>query len=158
MWFQLLESARNGDTRMYTAAVLQPKSVEKLLHVMREKLDLEKHGFECVTPQGEPLPHHMTINLGPFDAKINKPEILGHEAVLIIDSLWFCKTIGACAARVTKAYVKSEQFTSINANKHITICLKPPAKPVDSNKIFETGEFVEIEHLLTLTAHIQEIQ
>lgn len=143
---------------MYTAAVLHPKSVEKLLRIMREKLDLEKHGFECLTPQGEPLPHHMTINLGPFDTKVNSPEILGRTAILIIDSLWFCKTIGACAARVTKASVNTQQIKSINANKHVTICLKPPAKPFHSNKIFNTGEIIELEQPIALLANVQEVQ
>lgn len=141
---------------MYTAAVLRSEAVEMLLQKMQEKLSLEE--FECMTPQGEPLPHHMTINLGTFDAKINNPEILGHAAVLIIDSLWFCKTIGACAARVIKSYAESEEVNSINVNKHITICLKPPAKAFHSNKIFEAGECVMLDDPLILMADIQEVE
>lgn len=143
---------------MYTAAVLRPESVEILLETLREKLDLEEHGFACVTPQGEALPHHMTINLGSFDTTVNKPELLGRSTILFVDSLWFCKTIGACAARVTRAYSDGEEINSINQNKHITICLKPPAKAFHSNKIFEAGECVMLEQQLNLMADIQEVQ
>jgi len=100
----------------------------------------------------------MTINLGSFDDKINKPEFLGQPTLLFVDSIWHCKTIGACAARVTRAFANGEQINSINENKHITICLKPPAKAFHSNKIFEAGECVKLGMELALMADIQEVQ
>jgi len=140
---------------MYTAAVLRPDSALKLKQIMREKIDLENLGFECKTPQGEPLPHHMTLNLGLFDNTLNDPELLGSEIVLTVDSLWYCEMIGACAAKV----IDSQSAKSINTQKHITICLKPPAKPFQSNKLFEPmTKQIMLDAPLTLEASIQEIQ
>ena len=143
---------------MYTAAVLQPESADVLKQAMRDAIDLENRGFECVTPQGEPLPHHMTMNLGPFDSTVNKSELLGKPAILWIDSLWWCETIGACAARVNRAYSEGELINSSHDNKHITICLKPPAKAFHSNKIFDGGKMIILKQPLTLMADIQEVK
>lgn len=143
---------------MYTAAVLRKESAEDLLLAMRGKTNLEEEGFECVTPQGEPLPHHMTINLGSFDWTLNDPKILGQSCIIYIDSIWFSKEIGACAARVTRAYCDGKEINSINKNKHVTICLKPPAKPFHSNQIFENGESIKLDMDLALLTDIQEVQ
>jgi len=143
---------------MYTAAVLRQESTKDLLLAMRSKTNLEEEGFECVTPQGEPLPHHMTINLGKFDSILNDPQILGQPCLQFIDALWFSKEIGACAARVTRAYCDGKEINSINENKHVTICLKPPAKPFHSNKIFENGECIKLDMDLSLLSDIQEVQ
>jgi hypothetical protein len=140
------------NTGMYTAAVLRPNSVLELLQALRETTDLESRGFVCLTPQGEPLPHHMTINLGTFDDSVNKPELLGKSAILYVDSIWYCDEIGACAAQVCKAYSEGNPVNSINEHKHITICLKPPAKPVYSNKIFDSGKSVKLSKNLVLVA------
>jgi hypothetical protein len=130
---------------MYTAAVLDSESVDLLTTLMRNTLDLEKLGFELQTPQREPLPHHMTINLGRFDHRLNHPDILDERADIYIDSLWWSEEIGVCAARVTEALSHdsfNQPISTINSktSPHITICLKPPAKPVDSNKLFRNGQ------------------
>lgn len=146
-------------TRMYTAAVLRPESVELLTKIMREHRDLESEGFEYKTPSGDPLPHHMTINLGRFDSAINDPSLLGEEAVLVVNRLYYCYTTGACAAYVCDAY--STDFVpieSINKNKHITICLKPPAKPFHSNDIFDKAYVIHLDEHLMLAVDIVEVE
>jgi hypothetical protein len=143
---------------MYTAAVLNPKSAEVLKKTMRDKLGLEGCGFECQTPQGEPLPHHMTINMGPLDTSINDPRILDKPAILCVDSIWYCKTIGACAAKILFCELENNTINSTNSIKHITICLKPPAKAFHSNKIFTDGEYIKLDEPLILEAHVREIE
>lgn len=143
---------------MYTAAVLRPDSVSELLREFREIADLENQGFVCLTPQGESIPHHMTINLGNFDTTVNNPELLGKPAVLYVDSIWYCKEIGACAAHVKSSYSDGKSINSINEHKHITICLKPPAKAFHSNKIFEKGQCLKLPEDLVLMADIQEVK
>lgn len=140
---------------MYTAAVLTLESIE-ILKNLASRLGLEDFVYQ--TPQGDALPHHMTINLGKFDESLNDPLLLGQEVEITIDSIWHCKTIGACAAKVSKTNCCGSEIKSSNTNKHITICLKPPAKPVHSNKLFSEGSKVFIiNEPLVLKAILQEI-
>ena len=52
---------------MYTAAVLRTTSGHLLRWLTKGTTTLEDDGFVFQTPHGEPLPHHMTVNLGLFD-------------------------------------------------------------------------------------------
>jgi hypothetical protein len=147
---------------MYTAAVLKSPSI--LIDRLQNLINLEEKGFVFQSSQG-PLPHHMTINLGSFDPELNDREILGKTAILEIDGIWWSEQLGVCAACVDKAMVGETPLLTINDKescKHITICLKPPAKPVHSNRLFrEMGKhkaearlFME---MLKLEAVIEEI-
>lgn len=145
---------------MYTAIVLDEKSVGILKNISRQ-LDLE--GFVYETPQGEPLPHHMTINLGPLDKSLNNPKILGKKAKLVVDGLWFSREIRACAARVIYAHCGDDEIQSFNEQSHVTICLLPPAKPVQSNDLFDSDLCILddphfIDHPVVLQGEVREVE
>lgn len=141
---------------MYTAAVLNKNSVDVLKKIVVENLNLQ--GFVFETKQGEPLPHHMTINLGTFDAKINNQELVNKPTFLHIDSIFYCEKIGTCAANVIKCECENQNVNSINKHKHITICIKPPAKPFDSNKLFESKSNVFKFKPIVLEAVLKEVK
>lgn len=147
---------------MYTAAVLTPYSIDLLVCLMRKSLDLEKAGFVLKTPSGERLPHHMTINLGAFDSDLNPLEMLKQPVRLVVDSFWYSEEIGACAARVIEATVNEMPVRTINdetSHKHITVCLRPPAKPLHSNKLFQSNtEVSKIDGNCLLVATLQEVR
>jgi hypothetical protein len=142
---------------MYTAAVLTEDSVKTLEDEAKQVFDLT--GFEFSTPAGSKLPHHMTINLGQFDENLNNPDILGKNCILSIQELLICDKIGVCAAKVLTAKFGTIDICSTNIHKHITICLKPPNKPVRSNELFTTEGVrkVELDHLIHLNAIIEEV-
>lgn len=82
---------------MYTAAVLTPMSADLLKWIMRATLRLEDEGFVVENSQGEPLPHHMTICMGPLDESgLHGRSILGDEADLTFDSLVYNHALGVC--------------------------------------------------------------
>lgn len=118
---------------------------------------MEAHGYVFQTVQGESLPHHMTINLGNFDERLNNKEILGATATLWVSH--FLYNDKACAAVVDRAEVNGVPINTINdrtSGKHITMCLLPPARPVDSNTLFAGGSsIIEIEET-SLDAVVQE--
>jgi hypothetical protein len=129
---------------MYTAAVLSPVSGLLLKWIARATLDhLTEQGYEFRTPQGVALPHHMTINLGKPDELLNAADILEMPAVLTVEELVYNDVIGICAYPVVKAAAKVggrwEGIVSANAEPHITCCLKPGAKPKDSNRMLEVA-------------------
>jgi hypothetical protein len=144
---------------MYTAAVLLPDSAQKLKNFVESQNKMELLGFEYKTPSGQSLPHHMTINLELFDPDLNPPELLGQEAELHVDTIWMSEEIGVCAAEVSIAKSGTTEVRSSNKRKHITICLKPPAKPFHSNKMLEGDKkgLILIEPLV-LKAIIQEVE
>ena len=51
----------------YTAVVLDAPSVAAVREHFRDfmRIKLTPMGFAYQTAQGEPLPHHMTMNMGP---------------------------------------------------------------------------------------------
>lgn len=148
---------------MYTAAILKPSSVNILLWLM-QKTRYEKRGFVPKTPTGDPLPHHMTINLGGLDENLNPKEWMGKNCLLTIDSLHQNEKIGVCAARVIKAECEGKPIKTINdenGSKHITLALKPGIKPVQSNKMFqgqsEETQIYQLEQPFILEAVLQEV-
>ena len=145
-------------TRMYTAAVLNDISVKILKEAAERTLDLA--GFEFCTTAGNPLPHHMTINIGPFNTTINDPNLLGEDCVISIREFLICEKIGVCAANVLLAKFGMTNINSTNLHRHITVCLKPPAKPAHSNDLFITEGVrrVEIGHTIHLEARVEEVQ
>lgn len=145
---------------MYTAAVLDEPSVEQL---RQEVLGLHlTGGFRFRTERGSPLPHHVTINLGDFDSKLNPRDVLGKTCEVIVDAIHFDLSVGICAARVIELKTQhSVKIQTSNKHPHITCCLLPPNKPVLSNKLF-TGEWksttiVELSKRLQLKATIMEV-
>jgi hypothetical protein len=145
---------------MYTAAILNPVSAGLLRWIVKAH-GLENKGFSFKTPQNTEVPHHMTINLGPIDVNLNDEEILEKPALLHVDQIVWSHEIGACAARVVKAEVEMRKFPAIywetidtiNAHKHITICLKNGVKPFLSNKLFESdSEIIQLDEVYKLDA------
>ena len=144
---------------IYTAAVLNENSAHLLRWLTKALTDLENEGYVFKTTQGEPLPHHMTLNLGTFDESLNKRNVLGGFAELHIDRISFNHNIGICAAPVNKARVETTAFTSsewvdlnsMNDHPHITTCVKPGVSPKFSNDMLDNATQGTIEVLLDQT-------
>jgi len=139
---------------MYTAAVLDEPSASFLRSFSEENLgDLSK--FVFLTNQGQRLPHHMTVNLGPFHIDLNPGLSLGDTVILRVDKLARNDRIGVCAACVEAAVCDSKPLRSTNRHPHVTVCIMPWSRPKDSNKIFDLSDTVwefrtcELEAVLT---------
>jgi hypothetical protein len=156
---------------MYTAAVLTPMSADLLKWIMRGSLRLEDEGFAVENSQGEPLPHHMTICMGPIDkSDLHGRGILGCEADLTFDSLIYNHALGVCAVPIIKATCLWTSgngkydplpLKSANAYPHITVCIKPESKPRFSNQMLETPHpdtvVTELDQSHILKARIREV-
>ncbi len=152
---------------MYTAVVLDQSAVAALTQKLRETVNLEPE-FSLDGPEGYPLPHHMTLNLGKLDTKLNAEWMLNAECELIVDAFLWCDKIGACAARVVKALVFDDSgnpgelasFNDGKSHKHITTCLKPGVKPFKSNALWDDPSKVNIFTFdpITLEGVVKECQ
>lgn len=157
----------------YTAAVLRPTSGHLLKWITRAVLKPEDDGFLFQTPQGEPLPHYMTLNLGEFDGSLNPPFLLGKRVLLNVRELYLNHTLGVCAAPVVDA-VTEESFgddfkwgsmpiavASKNKCPHITVALKPNSAAKLSNQMLKTpgpqNIIVKLDQTYTLEAVIEEV-
>ena len=144
-------------TRMFTAAVLGRISVALVTWILRGTIDLESKGFYLETPGGDPIPHHMTINLGSLNQSLNPPTILGQTVFLHINQLVYDTDLGVCAAPVFLAEWQGREICTIHAHPHITVCLKPGVKPVLSNKLLEQGgQIYWLDESYCLNATVQE--
>lgn len=123
---------------MYTAAVLTEVSANLLRYMVMFHVKLHEQGFHFRTESSE-LPHHMTINLGPFDDALNDIEINGCPVIISIDTIVYNKKIGVCAATVCDSVAKWDRtkINSANKNPHITCCVKNGCKPRFSNVMLE---------------------
>jgi hypothetical protein len=150
---------------MYTAAVLTPNSRLLLRWMSQALLRVEEKWFVFVTQQGGLLPHHMTINLGKLDPKLNDLYLLGKQVTLSLEEIWLNETLGVCASPVIKAGYYDEKgnwegIASINSHPHITICVKPPSKPVVSNELFKEKQkclIVKLDQIYDLEAIVEEV-
>ena len=115
---------------MYTAVVLDDRSCRELVERLANVEGWTGDGYRYETPAGASLPHHMTVNLGPFDSTLNDPKATEGFVALLVDAFCWDDEKGVCAARVTDPPVKST-----NAQPHVTMCLRPGAKPVASNHL-----------------------
>ena len=144
---------------MYSAIVLTKQSVDQLKQIVLQS-GLENHlkDFEFETKQGNPLPHHMTLSMGPLSKDSNN--LKENEQVLIhVAEIWLNERIGACAAQVVKAEtLDGLEITTINEHPHITCCIKNYAKPFHSNQIFDAEDSIWIEcpNGLELNGFVQE--
>lgn len=153
--------AYRKETGMYTAAVLKPTSAALLKWILRATINLETQGFCLKTQAGEPLPHHMTINMGSLDQSLNPPALLGANVLLCIDGLVYDTELGVCAAPVVFAKWSTaghdREIQTCNVYPHITVCLKPPNKPVLSNTLLKKGGKVHVlDEMYKLEAVVQE--
>lgn len=142
---------------MYTAAVLDMNSRLTLRQALSSSRNMEEFGFVFKTSAGESLPHHMTINLGNFNQNLNNPQILGKAALLTVSHFLYNDKI--CCAVVSHAEVDGVSINTINdqtSGKHITMCLVPPTKPMESNALFKGGALTIKCQSMQLNAIIQE--
>jgi hypothetical protein len=155
---------------MYTAAVLTDISADLLRWIMKGTLDLEQRGF--VTKNGnQKLPHHMTICLGGIENSPHQVTLLGAEATLRVSHMFYHEDLGVCAVPVVKATVswttgdgefEPLPLQSTNNVPHITVCLKPYAKPRTSNEMLERTDDpqvirVNFDQAYDLKAVVREI-
>jgi len=127
---------------MYTAVVLDKKSKDDLKNATNHLL---KKGFESEV-NGVQLPHHMTINLGEFDERLNDPDILGMYAILRAEALWWDHKV--CCVEITEAHATHIENDSIidlipintlNDDEycaHVTMGVKNGGRPRDSKYLF----------------------
>lgn len=144
---------------MFTAAVLQPNSAALLKWIMRGTLDLESEGFQLTTKAGDPLPHHMTLNMGRFDESLNPRAMLGQSVVLHVDRLVADPQLGVCAAPVNLAEWQGGEVRTVNTHPHITVCLKPGSKPMLSNEMLNRLSNVKVfplDEVYRLEAIVEE--
>jgi hypothetical protein len=142
---------------MYTAAVLSDFSKTALEMALLEFEDFTLSGFRFSTAQGGRLPHHMTINLGKFDESLNNITLLGAHVKLQVDRFYYNREIGVCAARVSSSSVYLTTINDEYNQRHITMCLKWPAKPYDSNLLdFDVGPCYILNEPLVLETIIEE--
>lgn len=152
---------------MYTAAVLTPLSVNLLKWIVRATIKLEEAGFLFETIRGDPLPHHMTINLGVIDRKLNPLIVLETKSELQINCINYDLMLGVCAIPVLNAvsYLTESSPTPINTINevpHITLCLKTGVAPRKSNDMFKSGnenmKVLVLDQTYTLEATILEVE
>lgn len=153
---------------MYTAAVLDGFSQRFLEEVLGEHCNFREKGYVFKTNVGVDLPHHMTINLGSFDSDLNPRQFLNASAILRVERFLYDDDI--CAAEVATAVAIDFRdgevrevcdIYTINDERsrpHITMCLRPPARPVQSNHLFaqdSTPVIIELEEPIVLVASIR---
>jgi hypothetical protein len=132
----------------YSGVVLDRDSVK---HLKQMALDFGMpEGFVFVTPQGAPLPHHMTIKMGPLDSPYTDTYVVGEKYTLPVLSIG--KDDRAMAVRVeVPGPIKTKSFP------HVTVAVnKKDGKPFHSNKIPEEN-FEPPPYELLLSGIVQEV-
>jgi|LSQX01.1.fsa_nt_gb hypothetical protein len=139
---------------MYTAAILDESSVKTLRALSEKAFDLT--GFQFLTAQGQTLPHHMTVNLGPLDPGLNPGIELDETTGLVVSRLGRNDRIGVCAAQIETSLCGSKRLRSANRFPHVTLCIMPWAKPKDANKIFSEDDTIWVDLECKLVAVLRE--
>lgn len=142
----------------YIAAVLDQKSQSLLTSLAVESVPSE---FVFKTKAGMLLPHHMTINLGDLDTKLNPSEILGQKVFLEISKIVYNLDLGVCASPVINArLINGNEINSSNLIPHITIGLLSHGKPKDSNMMLEKDEnnqVIKLEFPIILESIVSKV-
>lgn len=133
---------------MYTAVVLNETSRKRLLDEMPAEI-LSLQGFQMVTEAGEPLVHHVTVNLGDFDYDLNPLDLLGQSIDFVVDSFAFDNKVAAFGVRCSESdssVFGEPSVRSMNLKPHITIAVnvENKGKPFLSNKLTEWVEMVPV--------------
>jgi len=141
---------------MYTAVVLNQESRRDLLDVFTDEIRA-LNGFQLQTAQGDPLIHHVTVNMGDFDSELNDKSLLGQEIVMNVISFAKDYRVAAFGVEFLRKNGKSvfgiPGVVTINEMPHITaaINLKEGGKPFYSNKLTDwkpTYKVVEVRGVL----------
>ena len=128
----------------YSAVVLDSESADALKAAAE---DFVPEGFVYNTKAGEPLPHHMTIKMGPLKDKYSEHYTVGDEVSLTVTH------IGVSADAVAAKVVAPGPVK--NKIPHITIAIPPGGKPSMSNKI-PSEAFQEIDPI-NVTGIVEEV-
>ena len=132
----------------YSGVVLDGESVQKLKEAAGEFGVPE--GFVFETKAGEPLPHHMTITLGPLgDFSTNYP--VGEPITLKATHIGADER--AMAVKVEPPAPISEKI----AFPHITLAIPEGGKPFFSNKIPEEN-FKELPEKIEIKGKVEEVK
>lgn len=127
---------------MYTAVVLTELSRTRILDVFALKIaGLTMDGFQLKTAQGEPLVHHVTLQLGDFDRALNSEHLLGQEIEFHLVSFAADEKVVAFGVEYkelgTCASFGSPTVRTVNKIPHVTAMINPSkgGKPFLSNKL-----------------------
>lgn len=126
---------------MYTAVVLNEKSVADILENFCDEMRSVGGGFQMQNAKGDPLLHHVTVNMGELDKELNTTDLLDKEITMNIVS--FAKDLRVAAFGVEYKVVNGlsvfgdPEVKTKNAIPHITACinLQNGGKPFDSNDL-----------------------
>ncbi len=132
---------------MYTAVKLNRPSIQLLTWAIKATLNPEHFGLKFAS-KSYALPHHMTINLGKIDTKLNMKEYLNKKAFLQVSkAVMDIDYHGVCACEVEKAVIYqtddlladgvSFRINTMNEKPHITCALAKDVNPVASNAMLE---------------------
>jgi len=138
----------------YTAAVLIDGQDSLLRNSLLSLKDFVTEGFVFHTPNYS-LPHHLTINMGNFDASLNCISLFESIVDIVVDGFWYCLELGISAARVINCTSKEKFVKTINQNPHITMCLRSGVKPFLSNKLDWESPGLMLEAPLVVKAAIK---
>ena len=123
-WKKFINEAVNIS---YSGVVLDKDSVELLKQKALKEVPELKEGYVFVTKNNDPLPHHMTINMGPLKMEGYK---VGDEVKLKVVSFGVSKDAIA-------AGIEEPLFPPIDTKSrpHITIAIPVGGNPFKSNNI-----------------------
>ena len=134
---------------MYTAVLLDEISRNLLKEISGNFL--EKTQYDSFVNEID-LPHHMTINLGEFDKELNRPEILGMQAVLRCSKLLCGEKVCCFEISEPEAYeIRGSQIIDIipintvndeKSSAHVTLGIRNGGKPKDSRDLFNNPDTV----------------
>ena len=125
-WKKFINEAVNIS---YSGVVLYSDSKNNQVELLKQKALKEvpelKEGYVFVTRNNDPLPHHMTINMGPLKMEGYK---VGDEIELEVVAFGVSKD--AIAAKVKPPFPIDTKSVA-----HITIAIPVGGNPFNSNKI-----------------------
>lgn len=144
---------------MYTAVVLDFESRTALLKEF-EKFQLEQSGFQTKNAQGHPLTHHVTLNMGKIDEKLNSKDLIGETVEFKVVSFGCNNQVAAFAVEHQHGKFGFPSVQTSNKSPHITaaINIANGGKPFKSNELFEQNNTNWAKLELTVKGTVQEVQ
>ena len=122
-WKKFINEAVNIS---YSGVVLNEDNVKLLKEKALKEVPELKEGYVFVTRNNDPLPHHMTINMGPLKMEGYK---VGDEVELKVVAFGVSKD--AIAAEIEEPLFPIDT----KSRPHITIAIPVGGNPFNSNKI-----------------------
>lgn len=152
---------------MYTAIVLDKQSCQLLTWAVKALLpDWETLNLKFKTQHDDPLPHHMTINLGELDESLNARVMLGKQAEILGKTLYIGTDVAVFRVSKPKwfdgksSWFKIKTMHDGSSKPHVTCALTPGNKPMISNLLFngtqEPLDKIILEDPLFLSGIVKE--